>query len=125
MSEDATVVHRPLAEVTDFNSFLRRHGLTVVTQECTQFSGRWRFYAYLSADVGHVPGGALRSRVNIWEANGLAGAVAKGETADTAVLDLSRQILGRTLVVDAWGPNRRHIQCPNEWAEQIARGSVS
>jgi len=115
-----TAVHLPLAELGDFNSFLRRNHFILVTWERSRHSSAPPFYAYLNADTEGLVGATVRTRVDLMEGKALVSATGDGATLDDAILDLQRKILGRTLVVGGWSPNRRYVQCPNQWKEEGA-----
>lgn len=48
----------------------------------------------------------------------LSSVSGNGDTPEQAIADYARQLPGQLLVIDAFRPTRREIQCPNEWIEE-------
>jgi len=47
----------------------------------------------------------------------LIGIYGNGETEASAIKDLERKLCGEMLAIRAMTPERRNIQCPNEWVQ--------
>ncbi len=55
--------------------------------------------------------------VEVAEGSMLASKSGDGATPEAAIVDYARRLVGKQLVVGAYTPSRREIQCPNEWLE--------
>jgi hypothetical protein len=88
---------------TTFEKFCDSNGLTVVVRERTGEFGHRRYFA-------------MCNNVYVRESDGmLCGAMGNGASKNDAVRDYENTLAGRVIVVDAWGPSRRELQCPNVW----------
>jgi hypothetical protein len=82
--------------------FADRHGLEMEVHERQKHIGLRRYYAHFKdAEVG--------------EGGMLIGTAGNGDTPEEAIADYADEIAGRRLVIRAARPERRELECPNEW----------
>ena len=96
---------------TSFEAFADTHGLILELRErpCPLTSWLPRYYASFKD-------------VEVSELGTLVSVHGDGETPEAAIREYARRLLGQRIVLSAYTPTRREIQCPNEWlASEVAR----
>jgi len=95
-----------LAPTESLEQFAVRHNLELVATE--------RSAAHSSRDQRWY----VRFKDSEVKGNGtLIGTYGDGATPELAARDYAKRIVGQVLVIDAWTPKRREIQCPNEFSD--------
>jgi hypothetical protein len=97
-------IERRTFPTVTFDRFCERHDLTVEIDE----RPRWICLPRYIASIKN--GETMRDGC-------LLGTYGNGDTEVSAVKDLERKLRGERLAVGAMTPERRNIQCPNEWEE--------
>jgi len=88
-----------------FDDFCEKHGIEVVVRERAGMLGNPRYYATCDD-------------LDTMESDGmLCGELGNGSAKEEAVLNYSRRLLGKKIVLGARGSSRREVQCPNAWKE--------
>lgn len=97
------VVDRTYAPIS-FSRFAEQHGLVLEINERPTQPGQedTRYYAKFQRVEVKMPG-VLR------------GTFGNGRTKAAAVRAYADELAGETIVHNAYGPDRREIQCPNTW----------
>lgn len=89
-----------------FTDFLDAHNLTVVVREFMPGNQYGRKISGNSVWIADI------KNVEIGENGLLAGCCGRGKTKEDALTALGEDISGKHLVVDAYKPTRREIDCP-------------
>lgn len=89
-----------------FDEFADQHGLVMLIKE-RAVDGKLigpdaRYFAHFKDSDVSEPGV-------------LIGRYGNGASPEKAIEQYARELIGARLVIDAYTPERREIQCPNEW----------
>lgn len=105
-----TVTNHYVGDQLSFAAFADKHGLTMEAHERVMDDYLKQF---------NVPRWYARFKgAEVQERGGLSSPFGDGHTPDAAIRDYALRIQGTRLVIDAFKPHRREIQCPNEWIEE-------
>lgn len=90
-----------------FSEFIDQHNLEICVYERSAKVALPAFFAQI--EFGYVKDGAFHLRSQVGD----------GYDPEDAIEDLKRNLAGHVLVViNAFEPARREIQCPDEWAPE-------
>lgn len=89
---------------SSFEQFADAHGLVLEIHERPRSieGDGMRFYAHFK-------------RAEVKDRGGLLSLNGNGATKQAAIEEYAKRLRGQTLVIGAYTPERREIQCPNEW----------
>lgn len=99
------VLHRTAPAPVSFEQFAVFHRLELHCFERSktiQPDDRGRWYAHFRS-------------CEVKQGNMLSGTYGEGPDPNAAIDDYAKILRGRLLVVNAYSPDRREIQCPAEW----------
>lgn len=94
-------LHERAGGTMKLEAFADKHDLVMRIEERSKQSGLPRYYAHFE-------------NCEVAEDGALIGSFGNGNTPEEAMADYAREIEGKRLVVDAFGPFRRAFDVPND-----------